>query len=134
MLNRNILQDAVNSVSFRMGGNAQKIASPFHAIGLNFGQMTYHRPAVFLIAGGLMVVLALAFHKPWREWLRALPLLAVSAFPIVWMLVLANHSETHYYFTFRILTVLLFGFGLYIIHCIDFDRLRRFLFRRAESK
>jgi len=41
--------------------------------------------------------------------------LIVAAFPLVWYFVLANHSIQNYYFTYRLLTITLFGVALFFI-------------------
>lgn len=125
VLGRNVLTDAIGAASYRIAGDVVQAASPVSALGLNFGQTFYHRTGLFLAAGAVLVVFGLVFHKPWREWLRALPLLLISLYPLLWICVLSNHSEIHYYFTFRMMTILLFGAGLYLLQCIDLHRFRR---------
>ena len=125
VLGRNVLTDAIGAASYRIAGDVVQPSSPVSAIGLNVGQTFYHQTGLFLAAGAVLVAVGLVFHKPWREWLRALPLLLISLYPVLWMCVLSNHSTIHYYFTFRIMTILLFGAGLYLLQCVDVHKYRR---------
>ena len=134
VLGRNVLTDAFQVASVRVAGGVSQASSPMHALALNFGQTFYHHTGLFLAAGAVLVAFGLVFHKPWREWLRALPLCLVSLYPVLWICVLSNHSEIHYYFTFRMVTVLLFGVGLYLLQCIDLRRFRRGIQAPTEQK
>jgi hypothetical protein len=133
VLGWNVLTDALDTAEFRISGNATDVASPIRSLGLNFGQLFYHHSELFILTALVVLAMALLLHRPWKEWLRALPLLLVSLYPVLWICVLANHSEVHYYFTFRILTVLLFGVGIYLLHCCDFQKIARYFQKSSKE-
>ena len=68
-----------------------------------------HKP--FLIIGVILLALIIYLicsHK--RNWFqRIIPLLFVALFPYIWFFVFANHSQLHYFYTYRIQAVTLFA-------------------------
>ena len=63
-----------------------------------------------LIPGILLAVLG------WRQWkadrdtaLRYLLILGVSLYPYLWYIAFSNHSQIHYFFTYRAQVVTVFG-------------------------
>jgi hypothetical protein len=68
-----------------------------------------------------IVAIALRFHRPWREWLDRLPLLAVGTLPYLWYLVIRTHSAQHFWFTYRVQAITLFALSAFLLTCTDTD-------------
>jgi hypothetical protein len=58
----------------------------------------------------------------WAEWRKTWPFLVLALMPLVWYLVMANHSYIHYWMTNRLLAVSLFSYLFGTILMIDRDR------------
>ena len=57
-------------------------------------------------------MLALILSRKLRDRgriLACLPMLMVAAYPYLWYLVLANHSQIHFWYTYRAQLVTMFG-------------------------
>ena len=53
-----------------------------------------------------------------------LPILVISIYPILWYIVLANHSYMHFWFTYRSLGVTVFAVLSFMMYSIDIDKLK----------
>ena len=65
----------------------------------------------------LVVVLLLAVWKKLKDWKTIaayLPILFVASYPYIWYLVMSNHSQIHYWYTYRAQLVALFGVLMFI--------------------
>ncbi len=65
----------------------------------------------------LVVVLLLAVWKKLKDWKTIaayLPILFVASYPYIWYLVMSNHSQIHYWYTYRAQLVTLFGVLMFI--------------------
>ena len=61
---------------------------------------------IFLIAVVLVLWKRLKDQKTVRAYL---PMLLVAFYPYIWYLVMSNHSQIHYWYTYRAQLVTLFG-------------------------
>ena len=52
--------------------------------------------------------------KDWRTILAYVPILLVAVYPYIWYLVMSNHSQIHYWYTYRAQLVTLFGILMFI--------------------
>ena len=60
----------------------------------------------------LIVAVVLIIWRKLKDWKTVgayLPILFVAAYPYIWYLVMSNHSQIHYWFTYRAQLVALFG-------------------------
>ncbi len=48
----------------------------------------------------------------------------ISIYPILWYIVLANHSYMHFWFTYRSLGVTVFAVLSFMMYSIDIDKLK----------
>lgn len=65
----------------------------------------------------LLAALILAVWKKLKDLKTVggyLPILAVAAYPYIWYLVMSNHSQIHFWYTYRAQIVTLFGILLFI--------------------
>lgn len=65
----------------------------------------------------MMVTLLLVLWKKLKDWrtiLAYVPILLVAVYPYIWYLVMSNHSQIHYWYTYRAQLVTLFGILMFI--------------------
>lgn len=65
----------------------------------------------------LVIALFLAVWKKLKDWKTMsayLPILFVASYPYIWYLVMSNHSQIHYWYTYRAQLVALFGILIFI--------------------
>lgn len=113
---RNLWIDAMESAGFRLSGGAyEERISRIMGVLRNF--------YIYVSVWGLLLALAVVLWnvlevRQYREKLDKenggglLLLLAAACLPIVWYLVMANHSYIHYWYTFRILAVSIFAVAM----------------------
>ena len=65
--------------------------------------------AFFGLALVVYAIYALRRPKPFAEWVRALPVSAVSLYPFVWYCVLQNHVRMHFWMTHKMLAISVFA-------------------------
>lgn len=142
LLGRNLFLDAAWSAVHRVGGEV--LGSGFHGFGPvgsnlallvpGFGiESVLPGPQAEVIAAFVLltaVVLALAFavlwrfhHRP-RRWSSLIPLWVVAAMPYAWYLMMAAHSERHYWFTYRIQLVTVFALVATYVSLLDWEAVR----------
>jgi hypothetical protein len=76
--------------------------------------------AMLVAIVAVLLVLSVVFRKPKADFVRMLPLLAVAAFPYLWYLVLADHSQIHAWFTYRAQIISVFAVLGYLGYGIHF--------------
>lgn len=107
ILNRNVILDAIDKIFFRtMGDDAHPINRP-EMLANNFGSMfifntmLYILPTIFLIA--------MLLHKRVNIGVTV-SLSILSLAPYVWYVILTNHSQIHFWFTYRAQVITMFCF------------------------
>lgn len=114
----NLLSSALGVASFRMSGQAyDESLNRIMAI-LRNGYIYFNLAGVILAAAVLIWIFVFVWKK--RDTLNAeelLPLGMAACMPFLWYLVIANHSYTHYWYTFRALAVSVFALAM-IPECI----------------
>lgn len=112
VLGRNVFEEAVNEVFFRAGvqaGAESALSARLNAIYVNWKH--YEFKIYFLV---LLVWLAWWFCRSvWGGWQRSAKRYAyflVGTSGIVWYFVLANHTQGHHFFTYRIFGVSILAF------------------------
>lgn len=122
ILGINVFEDAMKTAKFRVEGS--------EAIPLNRAQMfrlnidTYyfakgHKPAaiLFLI---LIILIAVLVRKHKKDWMATIiSFLLIAVLPYIWFFVFANHSQLHYFYTYRIQAVTLFSLLCALCSSID---------------
>lgn len=137
LTDRNIIEEALNQASFRVNGNDSVSVSRIAAIGKNIYAMLPfsnvigkgEKTAMILIA--LVYALALAAiiflwvrYRTKAMWKTYLPVFATALLPIAWYIVMAEHSQVHYFYTYRILMISWFALLAGFVGCIDWQRIR----------
>lgn len=60
-------------------------------------------------------VLVIVFRVSVNQWCNMAILLIVSVYPYVWFMVMANHTQIHYWFVYWIQAITIFG----ILCCME---------------
>ncbi len=117
LLRRNIIADAVNQAIFRVSGDKAYPLNRKAALTMSFNDMFFYSGIlwIFIIILIIWVVLAIVFRVPVYQWRNTAILLIVSAYPYVWFMVMANHTQIHHWFVYRIQAITIFG----ILCCMD---------------
>ena len=90
--------------------------TPAGAVQINM-ETFFTRSNVLLLALLLawLGVRALRMRTGAKGWLRALPVAAVALYPFVWYLAVQNHSNIHYWMTYKLLSVTAFSLCAYLL-------------------
>ncbi len=112
ILGSNIFSDALNTAKFRIGGNEVYPVDRMMMLKLNANTYYFakgHKPFA-LIAFSIFILLADLFrsHKKIRTGISAATLL-IGMLPYFWYLIFSNHSQLHYFYTYRIQSITLFA-------------------------
>ncbi len=127
VLGDNIFADAWKTARFRVEGS--ETVPLDRALMFRSNIDTYyfakgHKPFA-LIAVLLLVLIIILIRHHRKDFLkRSLPFLFVAVYPYVWYFVLSNHSQLHYFYTYRIQAITLFAVFASIGSSIDYGGLR----------
>lgn len=117
---QNVLGDIFGQAMWRMTGVPEDgkwyPMTPAGAVQINM-ETFFTRSNVLLLALLLawLGVRALRMRTGAKGWLRALPVAAVALYPFVWYLVVQNHSNIHYWMTYKLLSVTAFSLCAYLL-------------------
>lgn len=135
VLKRNVITQSIEQIFFRIGGNSEYPLNRSYMFRINFrayfgslGSKSYVVLGIILIG---FILLYIFFRKPIKNVIAVIPFLIIAVYPIVWMLVLSNHSQIHAFFVNRILMIMPFAFFSALIYLIDWDKLKH-KFKRNE--
>ena len=134
-LGENVVADAIDSILFRTGSDGGDI-SRVQTLGTNLSHFfNAYGLRVSLLTGLPVLLLALcALCFPAKGRARALQYLPVMTMPLVWYAVLNNHSSVHFWFTNRLLAILLFGLLLMLDEAADVRRARAWFENRLSGR
>ena len=112
VLHENIFEDAMKTAQFRVSGSEAYPLDRALMFKLNFDTYFFakgHKPAAFLVVTFLfLLVRCVRCHNSnWKS--IVLPVLFIGIFPYFWYFVFANHSQLHYFYTYRIQAITLFA-------------------------
>jgi hypothetical protein len=119
ILKRNVIADGLSQVLFRTEGNDETPVDRVGAVIWNLKSM--FPKGALLIIGALGVIWLIWFfrhHETGKRIIEMIPVLLCAAYPVVWYFVLANHSEVHFFFTYRSLEVSVFAVLAFGAMCI----------------
>ena len=129
ILRQNVLQNAAETMSFRLMGNEEYsgglLTDRLHAISVNAKLMflsSGRRVAVLLVLV-LVILLVIALWRRTRsrqKQLQAFSVLLVGTFPYIWYFALANHSLIHTFFTYRAQAVSVFALLAFLGRLTEF--------------
>lgn len=131
VLRRNVFAEAISQIFFRVSGSEDYPVDRMKAITENFDRMFVDPGKRLLLLLGVIlaigVLLAVFFRVPGKRLISGTVLLILAAFPYVWILVMANHCQIHYWFTYRIQAITLFGVVCFLDLAIHWDKARQFV-------
>lgn len=127
VLHKNIFTDAVQTARFRVEGSESYPLDRALMFKLNIETYFFakgRKPLIFLALIFLVLTgLWIRSHK--KNCLRSICILVfIALFPYVWYFVLANHSQLHYFYTYRIQAITLFSVFAAFDRSIDWSGLR----------
>lgn len=122
VLHKNVISDAIVQILFRTEGDKEYPVNHWLTIVANLKLMfTPNYIALLIILVSVFVVSQMLLKK-WSCLQIKWELLIVSILPFVWYLVLANHSQIHAWFTYRLLAGFVFAVGLAVASGSDLKK------------
>lgn len=122
VLGQNVFQTAINEVFILSGTLTEKeysLFSRFEAIYINWKHYGYKVYAM-LLAVWLVWWISGCLLRGWKRDSRRYAYLLTGFSSVVWYLVLANHTQVHHFFTYRIFAVSILAF-LAIVLCSSYQ-------------
>lgn len=129
ILKRNVVQDAISSILIRTEGTEDYPLNRVEMMKRNVENLLLREDtkkiAVFLAFLLLIVViLFILYGKKFKDVKNIFPVLLVSVFPYIWYNVLANHSQIHYWFTYRDQVITVFAVLVSFLYIIQWDKIK----------
>lgn len=125
VLGENVFEDALKTAQFRVGGNETYPLDRALMFRLNINTYYFakgHKPA-FLILVCILFLAAILIRRRRESWANFLvPVLLVGTFPYIWFFVFSNHSQLHYFYTYRIQAISLFAVFAALGNAIDWKK------------
>lgn len=119
---KNIISNAFNQVLYRTSSQVNDVEiSKVDTIIKNIDKYI-EGIDIKLILMIIVLTLILFIIMKKKNSINMLPTLIVAFYPIVYYLVMTNHSFIHFWFTYRNLTVSCFAILSFILYTIEFDR------------
>lgn len=128
ILKQNVLDSAVSQGVFRVAGNEE--------YPLNRALMYQSNIKCLLgTTGGILfvsilivwLIFMICSRKPWKECFKIAPVLLLSLYPYIWYGFMANHSQIHAMFTYRLQIIAVFSLLASMGYCIDTKKLKRWI-------
>ncbi len=95
VLKENILKDGFGQSFYRMNADG---LSRWDAVGKNLDML----PWIWVCAALILFLIVSVLHFQRKGGLKALYFLLIASLPYLWYLVVSNHSELHFWFTYRL--------------------------------
>ncbi|MBQ6342664.1 MAG: hypothetical protein IJI41_06050 [Anaerolineaceae bacterium] len=112
ILKTNIFWDAFRSAQFRIKGNENYPLDRKIMLKLNFETYFFakgHKPAFILLVLFLIILFIFSRYRK-KNWINIIiPSLFIGFYPYFWYLLFANHSQMHYFYTYRIQAITVFA-------------------------
>lgn len=110
LLQENAVAGALDTAKFRVSGSAE--------YALNRVEMLRNNWETFLTEGNVViaigvVIVAIVFmclrRRKGISLLKAIPVFCIGFYPFIWNMFMANHSQVHFWFTYRSQSIFLFA-------------------------
>ena len=128
ILKQNVLDSAVSQGVFRVAGNEEY---PLNRV------LMYKKNIECLLGttGGILftsilivwLIFMICSRKPWKDCSKIIPVLLLSLYPYIWYGFMANHSQIHAMFTYRLQIIAVFSLLASMGYCIDTKKLKRWI-------
>lgn len=119
VLNQNVFESAINEVFYRSGtleGEVYSLSGRLDALYTNWKHYEYKIFAMILIIWLVWWICRTLINGGWKRDSKRWAFLLTGFSGIVWYFVLANHTQIHHFFTYRIFGVSVLAF-LAIVLC-----------------
>ena len=116
-----IFQVAITAIFFRTSGNEEMPVDRWETLSKNF-HTVFDFPPVYLtliISLSILLIFVLLSRPGLKKLAGSALFLPIAALPYAWFYVLANHSELHFYFTYRIQGIAVFALALALAALVD---------------
>ena len=114
LYNRDLIKTAIGQVLYRSVGNNY---SPLLAICINLIWMAL--PIMYLLMILLYIFIRYSKNINKDNLKNGKVFLLIGLMPIVWYCILSNHSVNHFFFTYRLLFITMFGIMLSLYYACD---------------
>lgn len=124
---KNVFSDAINTMFFRTMGNEEYPVDRWGTLKLNFRIFRSQARSLMwfnLILLLVLLVLACIYRTNLNKYKQMMFFVVVALFPYLWYFVLSNHSEIHYWFTYRAQIVSLFSILMALVNVINWGKLK----------
>ena len=127
---RNVFLDAAGSVMYR--SHRVDGYSRWDALAVNLQQLNF--PLILALVVAAAILALLFFNK--RNIKTALLCLITATSPYVWYFAIANHSQQHFWFTYRLQMIAISGVVLFFICLTDWQKIAalELPFRKSRTK
>ena len=120
---QNLFDSAMKAAETRSSSAAfSEEISRFSPIAKTF-EVVFSEPVLTILGLAIIVLIVLIFFKKIKidkkKLIDNLWMLMIALIPLVWYLVFANHSESHVFFTYRTISVLIFAVGCYVASALS---------------
>ena len=108
----NIFADAMKTANLRVNGSEAFPLDRMMMFKLNINTYYFakgHKPFIFVAAIIMIFIVMLILHHKKNVKSRLIPVIFVGSFPYIWYFIFANHSQLHYFYTYRIQAMTLFS-------------------------
>lgn len=127
VLGRNIIEDGLSQGINRVGaveGQTSKLgAIAYNLFAIIPPEIEGKDLKWFVLFGAMvLIILGIVFWKRHAQssvLKSQLPLLIVAVYPYIWYVIMSNHSQIHYIFTYRIQMITVWAGLMLYIQCID---------------
>ncbi len=120
----NIFADAMKTADLRVNGSEAFPLDRMLMYKLNINTYYFakgHKPFMFIAAAIVILIGMLILHHKKNVKSSLIPALFVGTFPYIWFFVFANHSQLHYFYTYRIQAITLFSIFAALGSSIDWE-------------
>ena len=124
----NVIADAIGTSLYRVNGDIPYMPSytVWDALNANLSKCPWGLILAVVVA--LVAMACFAFKKKGIK--MAMVYFIVAMFPIVWYVVISNHSAVHCWFTYRLLIVTVAGLLMAAASLIDWNRIKAIISNR----
>lgn len=113
----NTIQNAMENLEVRTGSDL--VYSRTEIIQINFDQLNIQPFQFMLLIFALFIAFRMwKYRKKFKLNISSLSILLIGIYPIVWYIVLANHSMIHYWMTYRDMIVSIFAIEIVLLENI----------------
>ncbi|HDV8455669.1 TPA: hypothetical protein RKU11_000925 [Enterobacter asburiae] len=106
ILGKNVVKDAIEQMAVRTSSDGLQPLDRLHMLDINFLNMFLSEKAIYVLV--LIFVLGILWNRR-SNLTNAVMILFTALMPYAWYLVLANHSQVHFWFTYRSQAITMFA-------------------------